>query len=266
MILLAYNDILLASASSLFALLNLVFILPFFFPVKSGAYHRKDRHRTYRAVSMNVLQDNQEYEIAGSFIEEVQPDLLVLVEVNKKWLSELEPALESLPFSIQAPREDNYGIALFSRFPILDGSKIGFIDPEIPSICAEIALEGFKVKVLGTHPAPPKSRVQSEQRNLQLEKIAGLASSTQGPLLVMGDLNVSNWSHYFEALLKDSSLKDTRRGFGVLPTWPVKRPHFWVPIDHILVSRHLEVHLLERGPNTGSDHFPIYCDFSLHDS
>jgi endonuclease/exonuclease/phosphatase (EEP) superfamily protein YafD len=263
-ILMLYDQINLAAASSLFALLNLILILPLYFPQPATPIQRGEegKRKTYRAVSINVLQDNQEYARAARFIEAVQPDILLLVEVNSNWLARLAHALESLPFSIQQPREDNYGIALFSRFPIADGSVVGLISLEMPSICAEIALEGFRVKVLGTHPSPPKSKTQSEQRNLQLEEIAEFAASTPGPLVVMGDLNLSNWSPYFHELMAKSGLLDSRRGFGLLPTWPVKRPHLWVPIDHILVSPDLHVHQLEKGPYTGSDHFPITCDFS----
>jgi endonuclease/exonuclease/phosphatase (EEP) superfamily protein YafD len=260
-----YGQVFVAAISGIFALVNLIIILPLYF---SGQKEQKPEeegitNRQYRAVSINVLQDNQEYELAAEFIINVQPDILLLVEVNSTWLEALGPALDCLPFSIHQVREDNYGIALFSRFPMVEAKIVELIGPGIPSICSEVALEGFKLTVLGTHPAPPKSRIQSEQRNHQLQKITDLAASTTGPLIVMGDLNVTPWSPYFKGLLAGSGLKDSRRGFGIQATWPVRRPHLWIPIDHILVSSHIQTGRFYKGGDIGSDHFPVICSFSI---
>jgi endonuclease/exonuclease/phosphatase (EEP) superfamily protein YafD len=263
-----YGHYPLAGASALFALLNLYQILPLYLPGASNKRHTPTGYsgNAYRAVSINVLQDNQDYQRAASFIEESQPDILLLVEVNHAWLAALEPALDSLPFSIQEPRDDNYGIALFSRFPICEARVVGLISPEMPSICASIAIKGFTLTVLGTHPSPPKSKRQSQERNDQLKKLAALAASISSPLIVMGDLNLTNWSPYFRSLITNSALHDSRRGFGIQFTWPVKRPHLWIPIDHILLSSHLHVQNFTKGAYTGSDHYPIICDFSLNEA
>jgi endonuclease/exonuclease/phosphatase (EEP) superfamily protein YafD len=269
LILVLFRNFPLAFVSGIFAVLNLILILPLYFR-KSDDSRRlnteeKEKDKPYRAVSINVLQDNQEYRRAASFIRDLKTDLLLLVEVNKRWLAELEPALESLPFSIQEPRDDNYGIALFSRFPILEARVVGLISPEMPSICALVALKGFKLTVLGTHPSPPKSYKQSKERNQQLNKLAVLAASISTPLLVMGDLNLTNWSPYYKSFIKQSGLRDSRQGFGIQATWPVNKPHLWIPIDHILHSPHLQVDRFQKGANISSDHFPVICDFSLID-
>jgi hypothetical protein len=44
----------------------------------------------------------------------------------------------------------------------------------------------------------------------------------------------------------------------------VIRPfHFGAPVDHILVSRNIEVKHFEVGPDIGSDHLPLIADLRL---
>jgi endonuclease/exonuclease/phosphatase (EEP) superfamily protein YafD len=160
-------------------------------------------------------------------------------------------------------REDNYGLGLFSKFPFTSSSSVEFGDAKVPSVIAQLDLNGQSLTIIGTHPPPPKRGYLSRQRDEQLMNIARSISTKTGPILLMGDLNITSWSPHFQNILRTGKLKDSRQGWGLQPSWPVDRPLFLVPIDHILVTEDIVIHHRRRGPYTGSDHFPILVDFAI---
>lgn len=119
------------------------------------------------------------------------------------------------------------------------------------------------------HPTTPRSFDQWINRNAYLEVVAKtIAAEPPGiPVVAMGDFNTPTWSPFFQSFLKTSGLVDAS-GTG----WPAttrfsrrfaKLVHFGSPVDHILVSRDIEVKRFEVGPDIGSDHFPVLADLRL---
>ena len=53
------------------------------------------------------------------------------------------------------------------------------------------------------------------------------------------------------------------QGFGVQPSWPTKPLILRIPIDHILVSKNIVTARRWIGPETGSDHLPVFADLVL---
>lgn len=256
----------LGAASGLFALLNLMLILPLYrgSPLLSSATPACAAGPTYRLLVANVLKTNRAYDRLSDLIRKESPDILLLVEIDKAWLNGLCSALQDeYPFSLADPRPDYYGIALYSRIPLEGARVISLAEPPLPTAVAQLDLDGHPLALLGVHPPPPKDRCQSDRRNRELEAIAREVSARSEPLMVLGDLNISPWSPHFQDFLYQSGLNNTRRGFGIRPTWPANRPLFLTPIDHVLVSPQIKVHRYRIGPNIGSDHYPILLDFSL---
>lgn len=58
-------------------------------------------------------------------------------------------------------------------------------------------------------------------------------------------------------------LRDSRRGFGVQPTWNARHPWCMIPIDHCLVSEGASIVDRIVAPDVGSDHRPIIVDFRV---
>ncbi|MCM5560341.1 endonuclease/exonuclease/phosphatase family protein [Pleomorphomonas sp. JP5] len=119
------------------------------------------------------------------------------------------------------------------------------------------------------HPTTPRSYDQWVNRNAYLEVVAkAIAAEPPGtPIVAMGDFNTPTWSPFFQSFLKTSGLADASG-----TNWPsttrfsrrfAKLVHFGSPVDHILVSRDIEVKRFEVGPDIGSDHFPVLADLRL---
>ncbi len=218
--------------------------------------------RTIRALLANVNQGNQAHEKLHRFVSFVNPDLMVLLEVNRDWMSSLRPLVDHYPYTTSNPNGTG-GIALLSRIPF-DEATIEIIgEVGLPSVIARLAIGGQKLTLIGTHPRPPTSWTRAKSRNHQLAELAEFVAARQEPTILLGDLNVTPWSPFFRDFLRSSGLRDSREGFGLHPTWPTSFPPLWIQIDHALVSSTIVVHHREVGPDLGSDHYPVVIDFSI---
>ncbi len=250
-----------AALLGIFAIINLSLIVPLYF----GGSVAHGSTQTLRALFINVNYSNKAYEEVGKFIRSVDPDLMVFVEVNQTWTNALRQMQADYPFFQNLPlRNGRSGIALMSRIPIAKSEVGHFGEARLPLVVARLKSDGQLLTVIGTHALAPWGRVRSEYRNQHLAALAQIVSSQDGSVIVLGDLNTTSWSPFFRDLLSKTSLRDSRIGFGIQPTWPTGFAPLWITIDHCLVSSGVLVHNRRIGPNIGSDHYPVIVDFSVH--
>ena len=240
-------------------LINIALIVPLYF----GGDRTDANSETIRAASINVLTSNRKSELVLDYISETKPDIVVLLEVNDRWMKAIEPLREDYPHQITEPREDNFGIALFSRLPVEESEIHRFEPARVPTIVAQLRHEEHPFTLIATHPVPPGNARCTCERDTQMESIARVANNIDTPLVLIGDLNTTSWSYCFRDFVKASGLRDSRKGFGVQASWPSFNPLLRIPLDHCLVSDAIVVHHREVGPFVGSDHYPILVDFSV---
>jgi endonuclease/exonuclease/phosphatase (EEP) superfamily protein YafD len=259
--LIVQREWLLAGVFSLFEGINLWLIAPFYWPHPPAV-----EAKTHRLLLANVLQENQDYAKVLAAVEQTQPDFVALIETGEHWIEALAPLKQILPHFIhEFWGEENYDIALFSRIPPVSLEIQRFGPTGIPTIIGRFTLDDRLLTLIVTHPAPPKTRRETEARNAQLASLAEFAANQPGMLILAGDLNITSWSPFFAPLLQRGGLHDSRLGRGIQPSWPVNSPLLRIPIDHILVSPGIQVQRRFLGPATGSDHCPVIMDFLLLD-
>jgi endonuclease/exonuclease/phosphatase (EEP) superfamily protein YafD len=120
-----------------------------------------------------------------------------------------------------------------------------------------MTVSGELLTLINTHPMIPLTRPNFEARNEQIHSIVALVNQAQGSVILTGDLNTSIWAGSYRALEENTGLRNTQRGFGILPTWPTFMPLAMIPIDHALVSENIGVVETRTGPRIGSDHLPL---------
>ena len=248
-----------AAVSAVAMVINLVLILPLY----SVASSSDSDGRVYRALLMNLDRSNQAHEKVLAYIKLVKPDFMILEEVTDAWAKSFEALRVDYPFSKIQVRPDNFGIALFSKMKPedLEVRMIGVV--RLPTLVARFKIKEKRLTIIGTHPPPPIGDDFAKYRNEQLRELARIASLEEEPVILMGDLNITSWSPFSRDLLEEGGLRDSRRGFGLQPTWPVGFLPLWIPIDHILVSDGVVIHDRFVGPDIGSDHFPVVVDFQF---
>ena len=220
-----------------------------------------------RVVSLNVFAYNPTPEKVLEFVRAANADLVVLVDAR---LDPWQPVLSALRtlYPHQAPRDPGpRRVILFSRHPIVEEQVVRPPGGLRPYLVAEVALGDETVVIAGVHPfAPsPTGPDGTHRRNRQLDHIAATLGQAQRPVIVAGDFNTTPWSPYFQDLLATAGLRNAAEGRGYIATWPT---FFWplqIPIDHVLLKGPLAVTSVHRGPDVGSDHYPIIADLRLSD-
>ncbi|MBN8249354.1 MAG: endonuclease/exonuclease/phosphatase family protein [Verrucomicrobia bacterium] len=215
-----------------------------------------------RLVSLNVHTANRAFGRVLDYLRQEDPDLILLLEVDAHWMRELAILTNGYPTLVADVREDNFGIALFSRRPLTAPEVVMLEGSEVPSIIAGIALGERRLQLLGTHPVPPASPDGARERDAQLLSIGRWAAEHRGAAVVLGDLNVTPWSPVFHALLREGRLRRPHPGWGIVATWQLQNPLISLPLDHCLVSPGIAVTRLTVGPEVGSDHRPLSVELA----
>ncbi len=223
---------------------------------------------SFRLIAFNVLTSNRNRKGVVDYLREQSPDLILLQEVNGAWIETLDAGLKpDWPYQICNPREDNFGIALYSRYPLRDIQVLELDgQTDIPAVSALVEFRDQKqLKLLGIHPLPPVSHRNWQQRNATFTEVAKrVRSEAHDALIVAGDMNCTPWSVWFTKLLRESGLENGMQGHGIKMTWSMHgRPWLGLPIDHTLVNDRVLVKRRGTGPQLGSDHLPVEIDFVI---
>jgi endonuclease/exonuclease/phosphatase (EEP) superfamily protein YafD len=216
-----------------------------------------------RVLQLNVHTANRRHAAVEQLVREARPDLLALLEVNERWLEALSGLHTHYPHRIGRPQEDNFGIALFSRFPIDDLRLLPLQDERTYMITGRFSLGDTPVTIALAHLVPPSSASWAALRNRQLDALSQLtAGDSVTETLLLGDLNTTPWSPFHDRLERSSGLRNGARGLGLYPSWPAGFLPLRIPLDHFLLSPGLHVASLELGPDVGSDHLPVLLEIT----
>ena len=212
-----------------------------------------------RVLLLNVHTESTTYAEVRALIAHEDPDVIALVEVSRTWLDELAPALGRYGQHIEAPRDDNAGVALYTR-----GALAGTVEGGVrPAIVGELALHGARFAVTVLHPFPPMTTARLAQQRTQLDHVAAWAAASPLPTIVMGDFNASPWTRVFARFVARSGLCDSRAGFGLQASFPAASALIRIPIDHLLASCAIGVRDRRIGSDVGSDHLPVIVDLVI---
>jgi endonuclease/exonuclease/phosphatase (EEP) superfamily protein YafD len=213
----------------------------------------------------NVLMYNRDASRCLGVIHEYQPDIVLAVETDDWWLSQLQSLTKDYPHTCHAPLPNTYGMLVFSRLPLLHKEMQFILDPGIPSFHGRVRLpSGVEANLHFVHPKPPAPQESktSTRRDAELLLVGRAIQAHDGPTIVAGDLNDVAWSHSSELFRRLARLLDPRVGRGLLPTFHAEYKLLRWPLDHVFHSAHFRVQRMERLPYIGSDHFPIFIRLS----
>lgn len=205
---------------------------------------------------------------------EHQPDVVLLQEARWELLANDAELAASYPYQLVRPEEVAPGMAILSRYPILE-SGVPVLDGahwDMPRIVwARLDLGARTVIVVNAHPMPPRTFIDgcrltacynTGPRDLQIADtravIEALRRRTGEPIIVAGDMNVTEREQaYFDL---SAGLRDAHRvaGAGFGASW---RPDFitlpvgLIRIDYIFTDDQVRIRSLQTDcSDRGSDH------------
>jgi endonuclease/exonuclease/phosphatase (EEP) superfamily protein YafD len=243
--------------------INLAVILPWYMPSRRT---QARRHGRLRLLFANVDWKNVDHARCLEFVQEVDPDVVMIQEATQRWIDALKILTDRFPYSKTEPHPGGWGMALYSRIPLDECEVIYLGADRRPTIRAQLRLGTGTLWLVGVHPRAPLRRNDFHHRNEHLREAATVIRRLPAPKIMVGDFNCSLWSPHYTRLVRETGLVNARQGFGLFPTWPTYmplRPFSMLPIDHCLVSPDIRVVHFQTGRNIGSDHLPLLVDLAI---
>lgn len=238
-----------------------------------------------------------------NFIRSEHPDVICLQEFYtspeknyqpqkiKQFFS--ETPYNYIHYSFKNGKNSGYGIATYSRYPIVNQGTIGFQKTSNDAIFTDIVIKKDTIRIYNNHLQSVqlqkrnysfldtlKFRYDDEQikeikdisvrlktayikRSSQVDAISKHIKSSAFPVIVCGDFNDTPVSYSYRKMRK--GLKDAfiSAGQGTGSTYQGIFPYF--RIDYIFHDNQFKPLLFERVETQLSDHFPILCVFEIQD-
>lgn len=244
-----------------------------------------------KVMTYNIHAGQEGLDAVAALINAEAPDLVALQEVDVHWSdrsafvdqltaladatgmeARFAPVYSLDPPSEGAPRRE-YGVALLSRFPVVDSvnhdlTRISTIfgGPPRPMpgfLELTVSVDGRPVRVLCTH---LDYRTDPATRATEVEETLRILAARPGPLLLMGDLNAPPDAREIAPLLAELqdawavvTPRDAGEGAGL--TYPAVDPT--KRIDYVLASREWTVRSARLLDTVASDHRAVVAEVEL---
>ncbi|MDX1952305.1 MAG: endonuclease/exonuclease/phosphatase family protein [Verrucomicrobiota bacterium] len=243
---------------------QLIQIFPYTPLARKRVLHASDNGPDIQLLTCNVFQDNRTVDKLKELIDQRDPDLILLTETDQWWLDQLTDLKTRYPHTLLQPLSNYYGMALYSKFKLINPEIRFLIKNDIPSMRCLVEIHpGHHFLFYGVHPEPPGSAKPnggirgSGPRDAELVVVAKELRNAKHPVIVAGDFNDVAWSHTTRLFQRISRLLDPRIGRGFYNSFNANHHFFRYPLDHLFHSEHFSLVNFERLPHVGSDHFPL---------
>jgi len=241
---------------------------------KTGDIEPNQSIQRLRVFMANVLTRNQHHDQIIAQIRAADPDLIAILELSSKLEASLQREFSSTHeyFVSESQDDGNFGIGLWSRYPLSHARVFHLNAPILPSIEADIQVSSCPIQFTVTHPLPPIGARNFGHRNQHLALLAQRIRKRQQiepscAQILLGDLNLTPWSPLFDDFLALTGLQNAAAGRGLQPTW-YRWPAFpfGLLLDHGLHSRNMHCDRRAILSANGSDHRAVVFDFSMNES
>jgi len=269
----------------------------------SGRPENVDQDRMFKALSYNVrgfdvyrwTKDPQAKQEIFDFLKNQDPDLVCIQEYytsskRGETHADVSKQLQLLPqsavyFTNDPANKQGFGIATFSKYPILKKSRIPFNSSFNAAMYTDILFQSDTIRIFNVHLQSIRfekddyafmdtarlkysneqineiraigSRLKTaySQRAEQAQIIANYISESPYTVIVMGDFNDTPQSYAYRKIRKGIQDAFRKAGGGFGNTYSGVFPSF--RIDYIMHGEELIPYEFERIKIDYSDHFPI---------
>lgn len=218
---------------------------------------------SWKLLVVNIHLDNPDLGPLLELIERESPDVVGVIELTPHAAAALAVLGQRFPASAIEPRDDPFGIGVWSRLPGSRIDQVAMPPLDLPALQLHWS-DPLPGSLWLVHPFPPIDGEATHWRNAQLDYVAGLIRGDVDAVLA-GDLNATPWSAAYRRLRGHTGLADSGAAEWPWPTW--FGPNRWlpflaVPIDHVLHAAAWRVRSHRVGPDIGSDHRPVIVELA----
>ncbi len=216
-----------------------------------------------RVVSLDTGESTENRRAIIDWINQEEADVVLLHRTRGDWAATLDDS--DAPYRIVttpiAPEATGRPIILVrhnatvSPLPAAPGSDF----------TVRVVNETSTVTLIGLSVRAPTSTFAGDDRIERFTAVNEAALAMEGPIVVVGNLEATRWSHAFKLLAE--GMTNSEDGFGYAATWP---PYDWpivgnytgLPIDHAVYVGAITVPYRRIGPALGPSHRPLLFDIS----
>lgn len=241
--------------------------------------HAADRSpRSLRVVSYNILAGDRGLAGIEAMLKTADADVIALQEVDDetKRSGRVDQAAvlgKKLSmhhaFAAHFPYQGgHFGVALLSKYPIaraerraVNGSRQALLDATVRTPSGDVRVLVVHYTVTFPFRDEKETAATNAARLAEATATAALAKQSNGPVLVLGDMNDDSGSPtyvQFSPFLQDAC---DVKGNGLAKTWNAAFPI--TRIDYVWASRDFSVTSCGTLPGTASDHLPVVADLRL---
>ncbi|MDJ0665460.1 MAG: hypothetical protein QNJ75_12985 [Acidimicrobiia bacterium] len=261
MVSLAYS-LVFSKATGLFfmamAVVNGLVVLPLYTGSPAQAASGDD----LEVVSFNVDQRTSIRSTTFTWVELVEPDIVVLVNTTDDWVQTGTPPL-GYQYLNDLPIDRVDGISVLARENLdVEIKRVTEIRDMVVRVEAAIGEEPIALFAVQSRTSSNQS--DASLRNDYFEEVGRMVKQESIPAVVVGDFQSGPWSHTVRSLRSEASLIDSLTGYGVQTTYPADRWAFLrLPFDNLLHSEELTTVERYLGPSFGAKHRPIVVKLAL---
>ena len=240
-----------AIASSVIAALGLFAVAP------HGSFPSCGNRPTHRVLFLNVWADNPNIAQASDFVARSGADTIILGEVVPQFRPAFQRLRDLYPYHFEcAPPRIFCDLYAYSRVPF----EVQHIPSRHGWLHLKVSYPDGTLDLVGAHLTRPWPFRPAYRQVMQPPILARKIGASSDPRLIIGDFNAVTWGHVTKTMsrLEDAvSLPSGGTWRSNFP-WPLR-----VPIDQILVGPGIDCARKTVGPETSSDHRPVWVDFAF---
>ncbi|HEX2395811.1 MAG TPA: endonuclease/exonuclease/phosphatase family protein [Bacteroidales bacterium] len=270
----------------------------------------RENQTTIRLLTYNVrlfnyyqwTKDTMAWQRIVDYIHEINPDVVCFQEFitlprTHHDLDNLKKNMKRLAYSHvyytdQVPGRINFGMATFSKYPIVNKKMIDFKESLNGSISSDIIINNDTVRIINCH--LQSIRLRKDYNDLldslifnysdkQLDELKDISfrmrqafilranqvdilseeiNSSPHPVIICGDFNDTPVSYAYRTLSKGMKDAFIESGSGVGTTFRGNFPY--VRIDYVLYSSGFTSLYYHTDKVDWSDHYPVMASFTLN--
>jgi endonuclease/exonuclease/phosphatase (EEP) superfamily protein YafD len=254
----------LLGAAGVVAIFHVLWILPDYRPADDIPAEAASAPRI-RLVTANAFGWNGEPHALAAELIAAEPDILFVQELIPEMQAALREAGadERFPYREIALLNQNFALAMYSRFPLED---VELIDAGgKPFLRATVEVDGNRVRLYDVHPTSPGlGRHLADSWNREWRTITEIVEADTLPLILAGDFNMTQHHRWYRELKSDGFANcHEDRGRGNATTWPQMRKLRPIRLDHVFYSGEVVCLAVREGTGRGSDHKPVIADLAI---
>ena len=170
----------------------------------------------FRIFHANVLFKNLDYLPVTKQIQEEKPDFISINEATPAFISHFRKALaKEYPYTFYVVAKNNTKVLVGSRTPFVVDSVASFAVKGVLKLTTLV--KGKPITIIACHAYNPLVLKDFEMRNQQLKQMARLVKKQTDPTIIVGDLNITPWSAFYQDFIEESGLVNCRQGFWIKP-------------------------------------------------